>query len=65
MVNGGGGPDTISGGTGEDELSGGAGDDTINARDGVRDVVNCGSGDDLARVDALDVVRGCEQVNRR
>ncbi len=32
------------------------------ARDGVRDVVDCGPGYDTATVDAVDVVTGCERV---
>ena len=64
-LSGGNGNDTIVGGPDPDLLSGGAGRDTINARDGVRDTVECGAGVDLARVDRFDVVSGCEQVNRR
>jgi hypothetical protein len=46
-------------------LLGGAGNDVINARDGQRDLVNCGSGVDTAVVDKLDRVVGCEHVSRR
>jgi Ca2+-binding RTX toxin-like protein len=64
-LSGGAGKDTIVGGADPDLLSGGSGGDTINARDGGRDTINCGSGNDLARVDRFDVVRRCEQVSRR
>ena len=60
------GPDKITGGSGRDRLSGGGGNDTINARDGERDVVNCGQGDDTATVDRFDAVSpNCEIVKRR
>jgi hypothetical protein len=58
-----GGDDTLVGGPGRDELLGGRGDDTINARDGERDTVRCGPGDDVVVADDRDVVpAGCEQV---
>lgn len=59
------GDDLLVGGRGRDVLFGGAGDDRLDARDGVRDVVDCGPGDDIARVEGRDVVRGCERVLRR
>jgi len=62
---GGNGNDDLDGGPGLDRLLGGAGNDTLHARDGQRDVVNCGSGrKDLAFVDRFDVVTGCEKVKR-
>jgi hypothetical protein len=78
-IYGGGNDDTITGGPGVDSLSGEgsasgfffsvAGNDTINARDGVREQLNCGPGADTAIVDALDVVPQdpgslCEAVDR-
>jgi Ca2+-binding RTX toxin-like protein len=60
-----GGNDTINGRGGADTLLGGAGNDTITANDGVRDVVDCGAGNDRATVDRRDVVRNCERVTRR
>lgn len=48
---GGGGDDEIHGGPGRDLLLGGDGDDFIEAKDGARDVVDCGPGDDVASVD--------------
>jgi hypothetical protein len=61
-----GGADCLSGGRGRDRLAGGAGEDTIRARDGKRDVVDCGPGrHDVALVDRVDAVRGCETLRRR
>ena len=42
----------------------GDGDDTVNARDGFTDRIDCSDGADTANVDQLDVVTGCETVNR-
>lgn len=54
--------DTLVGGPGEDELFPGEGDDTIDVRDGERDVVHCGAGDDKVSKDAQDVLDpDCEQ----
>ena len=65
-IDGGWGRDTLDGGPGRDRLVGGRADDTILARDGERDVVDCGWGVDTARVDRRDrVLRGCEHVRRR
>jgi hypothetical protein len=62
-----GGPDNdkIDGGAGSDVLDGGTEDDTISARDGFRDTVACGPGNDVAVVDAVDdVASDCETVDR-
>ena len=60
-IDGGAGDDHITGGPGEDVLFGNDGDDTINARDGVRDRIECGAGDDTAIIDRIDVVSSdCE-----
>lgn len=64
-VSGNAGNDLVDGGTGRDRLFGRSGADRIDARDGQRDVVLCGSGFDRAAVDAIDVVRGCERTSRR
>jgi hypothetical protein len=65
VVDGGWHADTLHGGAGRDRLIGGRGDDTILARDGERDTVECGLGDDRAVVDRKDrVLRGCEHVLR-
>jgi Ca2+-binding RTX toxin-like protein len=67
------GDDTLSGGAGNDGLKGGdgtnryfgrSGSDRIYARNGVAETVDCGSGRDVAVVDANDTVRGCERVIR-
>jgi RTX calcium-binding nonapeptide repeat (4 copies) len=68
-VNGGVGDDVVTDDRGSDRLSGGVGDDRINVRDrrgrnDVRDVVDCGAGDDTALVDDDDLVRHCEHVVR-
>lgn len=63
-IDGGAGDDTLTGGTGRDTIHGGTGNDRINARDGERDIVDCGPGRDVAIVDREDVVRNCERVVR-
>lgn len=78
-IYGGGNDDVIVGGPGLDSLSGEgsssgmfisvAGNDRIDARDGVREQLNCGPGADTAIVDSLDVVPQdpgslCEAVER-
>jgi dipeptidyl aminopeptidase/acylaminoacyl peptidase len=66
VVDGGWGLDTLLGGPGRDRLVGGRGNDTIHSRDGQRDTIECGWGEDRAFVDRLDrVLRGCEAVHRR
>ena len=62
LLTGGRGNDVISGGAGADRLFGGPGSDTINAVDGERDVIDCGTGSDHATVDPVDITRGCEVV---
>ena len=49
---------------GGDVILAGAGDDFVHARNGHRDVVECGPGRDAAWADRADVVRGCEIVHR-
>jgi hypothetical protein len=78
-IYGGGNDDRVIGGPGLDSLSGEgsasgffisiAGNDTIEARDGVREQLNCGPGADTAIVDELDVIPQdpgslCEAVDR-
>jgi len=57
---GGPGDDRITGGPGRDAIFGGSGRDTIDAADGVRETIDCGSGKDTVRADAADRLRGCE-----
>lgn len=59
------GGDRLDGGAGADVVDGGRGDDRLRARDGERDRVRCGKGEDRARVDGKDKVRGCERVRSR
>lgn len=65
LLDGAGGGDLLVGGGGADQFFGGAGDDEIQARDGVADVVECGSGSDRAAVDTDDVVGDCEYATTR
>lgn len=58
------GADLLVGGRGRDRLYGGPGDDRLNTRDGVRDLVYCGTGDDTVRADSHDRLRGCEAASR-
>jgi Ca2+-binding RTX toxin-like protein len=61
---GGVGNDFLSGGAGRERLDGGPGADRVDARDGERDVVECGPGSDIVRADRSDVLRHCEHVKR-
>jgi Ca2+-binding RTX toxin-like protein len=63
IVFGGPGADNIKGGRGKDALYGNAGRDRFNSRDGKRDRVRGGAGNDRARVDRRDRVRQVEQVS--
>jgi Ca2+-binding RTX toxin-like protein len=64
-LSGGRGNDRLDGGRGRDRLLGGPGSDLIRARDGYRDIVDCGGGSDFALVDHGDrVARNCEHVSR-
>jgi hypothetical protein len=59
-LQGGRGNDVLTGGPGADHVDAGPGSDTVDAADGERDVIDCGSGDDHAIVDKVDVVHHCE-----
>jgi hypothetical protein len=60
---GGSGADRLTGGSGADQLLGEGGNDRLLAKDGAADTVNCGSGSDVAGVDAVDkVAANCERV---
>ncbi len=62
-LSGGAGGDELYGGPGQDVLYGGAGDDFLEAKDGGRDYVDCGTGRDAASVDPEDLVsRDCETI---
>lgn len=59
------GSDIIVGGAGADRMIGGTGNDRLEARDGTRDVLDCGPGKDTAIVDKIDRVKtNCETVIR-
>lgn len=60
-----GGNDRLHGGPGRDRIYGGPGRDLILARGGGADFVDCGPGEDVARVDGRDRVRRCERVRGR
>jgi hypothetical protein len=55
------GDDSLTGGPGPDTLVGGLGVNLVVARDGSPDAISCGGRLDLAIVDPLDAVQGCEQ----
>jgi Ca2+-binding RTX toxin-like protein len=59
------GDDRLTGGPGVDRLVAGAGNDRVFARDGRRDHISCGTGDDTVTADRTDAVaRSCEHVHR-
>lgn len=73
-VEGSNGSDAVDGGPGLDQIYGDTGScsifcaadpDTLFARDGERDIVDCGGGADTATVDQLDVVAFCVSVDRQ
>ena len=60
-LRGGPGSDRLRGNGGQNRLYGGGGNDRLDARNGRRDLVNCGRGRaDVAQVDAADRLVGCE-----
>lgn len=55
------GANTLVGGTGADELLGGAGSYRLNAKDGIKDTVNGGGGNDRCVTDPRETsIRACE-----
>ena len=73
LLDGGSGDDEIKGGDGDDRIygrrgrnryNGGAGADRIYARNGRSEIVECGAGLDLVKVDRTDRLRRCELVTR-
>jgi Ca2+-binding RTX toxin-like protein len=66
VIRGGIGRDRLKGGPGHDRIFGGPANDRVYARDGARDVVDCGGGTgDVVFADALDDLTGCEKVYER
>jgi RTX calcium-binding nonapeptide repeat (4 copies) len=63
-LTGGRGADLLVGGGGVNAYDAGPGRDVVQARNGKRELVRCGSGRDRARVDSRDRVRDCERVSR-
>jgi Ca2+-binding RTX toxin-like protein len=64
-LEGGSGKDSLTGGKGRNSYAAGSGDDTVNAANGVKETVDCGTGKkDKATVDKSDRVKGCEKVKR-
>jgi hypothetical protein len=60
------GADTISAGIGRDWIDAGDGRDRVRVRDGRADVVQCGTGRDVAGQDGRDfLLRDCERTRRR
>jgi hypothetical protein len=57
--------DMLVGGLGRNSYLAGPGNDVVEAANGVRETVNCGSGRDRAVADRRDLVRQCERVVRR
>lgn len=73
LVDGGSGDDELKGGDGDDRLigrrgrnryNGGAGNDQIYARNGISEIVECGSGRDVVKADRTDRLRRCELLTR-
>ena len=54
--------DVLKGGGGRNRYRAGGGRDEIDARNRVRDIVDCGGGRDVARVDKVDKVKRCERL---
>jgi len=64
LLSGGSGGDIIAGGPGKNRYDGGLGPDSINAANGVRELVDCGFGRDFVKADRRDRLSGCEKVKR-
>ncbi len=60
----GGGDDDLDAGGGVDRVDAGDGNDVVFSRDGLAEVIDCGPGTDVATVDDVDVLDGCETVSR-
>jgi Ca2+-binding RTX toxin-like protein len=54
--------DRVIGGRGADSIDTGAGNDEVHARDGTRDRVRCGAGQDAVEADEIDLLSGCEEI---
>jgi len=59
------GADVVTPGAGLDRVDGGPGSDRIDTRDGVRDEVTCGTGNDTVTADPVDLVAAdCESMTQ-
>jgi hypothetical protein len=63
-LTGGRGADTLTGGAGVNAYDAGSGNDVVDAVNGRVELVDCGPGQDRARVDLRDRVSGCERLTR-
>lgn len=63
-LTGGSGNDLLTGGPGKNFYDAGPGKDRVKAKNGKRETVRCGPGDDAARVDKSDQVSSCEKISR-
>ena len=61
-LTGGSGADTLTGGPGVNAYRAGSGNDVVDSVNGRAELVDCGPGQDRARVDKRDRVSGCERV---
>jgi Ca2+-binding RTX toxin-like protein len=61
-LNGEDGDDIIRGTDSEDRINGGKGEDIVNSVDKAEDLIDCGTGFDLALVDRRDFLRNCNIV---
>ena len=57
------GTDRLVAGGGRNQIDGGTGNDSIEARNGERDRIICGTGRDRVRADRYDRLNGCEVVS--
>jgi hypothetical protein len=64
LLRGGPGGDTLEGGAKPDRYEAGTGDDRVFSVGQGREVIDCGPGEDRARVGRVDEVRRCERVRR-
>lgn len=60
-IHGGSGPDQINPGAGTDAVNSGSGADRVQSVDSASDSIRCDAGRDRARLDGLDLPRGCER----
>lgn len=65
VLKGAGGNDVLVGEKGTDKLFGGAGRDTLRARDGKKDIVDCGTGKDTVISDPQDAVSANCEINQK